>query len=289
MKAIKLPKILQVFSTALHYREYSLGFAKEVIKDKLTVGGRAKIYFGKSILFSEVSGQIIDSNGTYYTQIAGTMRLSIPANPDLDGGYLRDLNLANNFDIGGYITNTKNFGTGIDLGFTYKITPEIELSASVVDLGRIKWKQNINTLMFNEDIPFPSENINVEVDKNGVQALTKIDDRLLTDTMTFSLHIDGPAFSKLLPTIFYAGVKYQVSPKLYIGMVGRYSKTKGLNYNSFSLTANYEANEKLTIITGYSILGNSFNNIQLAILYKRDGGQLKEKFNWQTYRAVSFK
>ncbi|MDP2112889.1 MAG: hypothetical protein Q8K69_02400 [Bacteroidota bacterium] len=30
---------------------------------------------------------------------------------------------------------------------------------------------------------------------------------------------------------------------------------------------------KLSIITGYSIIGNSFSNIPIAILYKRDGGQ----------------
>jgi len=258
---------------ALHYREYSLGYAKEIVKDKLTVGGRAKIYYGKSILFSEVSGKIIERRDTFFTQISGPMRLSIPANPDLDNGVLKDMNLAKNFDIGNYITNAKNVGVGIDLGINYKISPEIELSASVIDLGSIKWKQNINTLMFNDEYPFPQGNIDIKVDENGIPVIIKINERPLTDTMSFSLTLNETAFSKPLPTTFYAGVKYQVNPKLSIGMVDRLSITKGLNYNSFSLTTHYTANKKLSIITGYSIIGNSFANIPIAILYKRDGGQ----------------
>lgn len=258
---------------ALHYREYSLGFAKEIIKDKLSVGGRAKIYFGKSILFSEVSGKIVERSDTFFTQIAGPMRLSIPANPDLENGVLKELNLANDFDIGNYITNAGNIGVGIDLGFKYKITPEIEFSASVIDFGRINWKKNINTLLFNDEYPFPEGTFDIKVDENGIPVITKKNDKPLTDPMEFSLHIDENAFSKPLPTTFYAGLKYQVNPKLQIGVVDRFSKTKGLNYNSFSLTAHYTATKKLSIITGYSIIGNSFSNIPIAILYKRDGGQ----------------
>lgn len=258
---------------ALHYREYSLGYAKVLIKDKLTIGGRAKIYFGKSILFSEVSGKIIERADTFFTQIEGPMRLSIPATPDLDNGVLKDLNLAKDFDIGNYITNAKNLGLGIDLGISYKISPEVELSASVVDLGSIKWKQNINTLIFNDEYPFPKENIDRKVDDNGIPVITKNFERPLTDTMAFSLHIDKTGFSKSLPTIFYAGIKYRVGPKLSVGAVDRFSKTKGLNYNSFSLTAHYTASKKLSIITGYSIIGNSFSNLPLAILYKREGSQ----------------
>lgn len=264
----------QLFATeALHYREYSLGFAKDIIKNKLSVGVRAKIYFGKSILFSEVSGKVIERADTFYTQITGPMRLSFPANPQFEDGFLKDLNMANNFDIGSYITNAKNIGTGIDLGLKYNITPEIELSASVVDLGRIKWKKNINTLIFNDEYPFPKENIEIKLDKNGVPILTKFNEKPLPDAISFRLSIDKSAFSTPLPTYIYAGLKYQLSPKLNIGMVDRYSKIKGLNYNSFSLTTIYEFNKKLTFSTGYSIIGNSYNNMPLAVLYKWDSGQ----------------
>lgn len=38
----------------LHYREFSLGYAKEIIRDKLVIGVRAKLYFGKASFVSDI-------------------------------------------------------------------------------------------------------------------------------------------------------------------------------------------------------------------------------------------
>lgn len=264
----------QLFAAeALHYREYSLGFARELVKNKLTVGLRAKLYLGKSVLFSEVSGVMRPTDNTYSLQVEGPMKLSIPANPTFQDGVIKDLNLAKDFDIVNYITNTANFGSGVDLGLTYKITPEIELSVSVTDLGRINWKKNINTLMFNDEFLVPEENIEIELNDKGEPVLTKMIDKPISDSINFSMRIDETPFSTPLPTTFFAGVKYQLNPKLNVGIVERYIRTKGLNHNSILLTANFQANKKLTIITGYSMIGNSYSNIPLALLYKWDGGQ----------------
>ena len=258
---------------ALHNREYSLGYAKEIIKNKLTIGVRAKIYFGKSTLFSEVSGAIIEKDDLFYMRIAGPMRLSIPAKPQYENDFLKDLNLSDNFNIGSYINNTKNFGTGVDLGIKYKITPEIELSASVIDFGRIKWKNNINTMIYNNEYPFPKQNIEPGLNENGVPILTKTIDKPLTDTISFNLKIDETAFSKPLPTTFYVGLQYQLNPYLNLGVVNRFTRVENMSHNSFSLTASYDVNKKLTLITGYSIFGNIYNNIPLALLYKWGSGQ----------------
>lgn len=258
---------------ALHYREYSLGYARELIKNRLSVGARAKMYFGKSILYSEVSGSVIQRADTFFTQIKGPMRLSIPANPDFNGQYLNDLNIADAFNLGSYAANAKNFGIGIDIGFNYKITPEIDFSASVIDLGSIKWKKNINSLIFNDEFAFPKENIEVTLNENGDPVLTKFNVRPLVDTMTFLLTIDESVFSKPLPTTFYAGLSYRVNPQLTLGVVDRYFTAKDFKHNSLSLTANYKLNEKITLISGYSIIGNSFKNMPIALLYKRRSGQ----------------
>lgn len=273
-KSLAIGKPQFFAAEALHYREYSLGFSKKLLKDRLSVGARAKVYFGKSILFSEVSANVTMRADTFYTQFSGPMKLSIPADPlyHIDG-YLQDLNLTNNFDIGKYITNTKNVGFGIDLGLKYSITPDLEFSVSATDLGWINWKENINSLLFNEEIPFPASNIQVKINDDGVPVLTKFNVRPLADSISFQLLVNRDRFSKPLPTNLFAGFKYQLNPKLTVGFVDRLSLTKGLSYNSFSLTANYQLTENWTVITGYSAFGNSFNNIPLSFLYKASWGQ----------------
>lgn len=49
------------------------------------------------------------------------------------------------------ILNPGNHGFGVDLGAVYQLTDKIELSASLIDLGFIRWKQNINSFR-TEDI-----------------------------------------------------------------------------------------------------------------------------------------
>jgi len=264
----------QLFAAeAMHYREYSLGYGKEIIKNKLTVGVRAKLYFGKSFLSSEVSGRIIERSGAIYLQVSGPMRLSIPANPMIINGNLKDIGISNNFNIGSYLSNAGNIGTGLDLGIKYEISPELELSASVVDLGKINWKKNIHTLIFKDEFQFSAHQVRLTVDQNGVPILTKLNSKPLVDTISFKLNVDESAFSKALPTYLYFGLKYQLNSKLSFGLVDRYIKLKGLNQNSISLTPNYELNKKIVFSIGYSSIGISHFNVPMAILYKWEGGQ----------------
>ena len=127
--------------------------------------------------------------------------------------------------------------------------------------------------MFNDEFLVPEENIEIELNDKGEPVLTKMIDKPISDSINFSLIIDETPFSTPLPSTFFAGVKYQLNPKLNVGIVERYIHVKGLSHNSILLTANYQANKKLTIITGYSIIGNSYSNIPLALLYKWNGGQ----------------
>lgn len=271
--AINQPQSFPV--DAIYYREYSLGYAKEIIKNKLSVGVRAKLYFGKASALSEAQGELVkDNTNTFYLQTKGTVKLSIPLDIEQGvdsvpmGGTLVD-----NFTPVNFLMNSKNIGTGIDLGINYKINRQIMISASVVDLGKINWKNNLNTIHYKGKYVFPIE---YTVSSEG-EILTKnpsfSNDTTLQISDLFKANLDKEAFTTPLPTIFYAGLQYQINPKLNIGVVDRYISIKGLNHNSFSVSANFNITTKLNLITGYSILGNSYNNIPFALLFKWDSGQ----------------
>lgn len=261
---------------ALHYREYSLGYAKEIIRNKLSVGLRAKLYYGKSSLFSEVEGKVIRENTNYYLQTSGAMRLSAPVDDVLKDGLLLKLNLSKDFTVGNYLMNSKNPGIGFDLGFNYKITPDLVFSASVIDLGKIKWKNSQNTMLFDSKYQFSKRSVTESINEDGLPILMKnYEDISLSDSISklFEIKIDNSIYSKAMPATFYAGLNYRIMPKLTIGVVDRYIKSTRLNHNSFSITANYDVSKKLSVSTGYSIIGNLYNNIPLAFLYTWNSGQ----------------
>lgn len=258
---------------ALHYREYSLGYAKEIIQDKLTVGLRAKLYFGKATFVSDLYGGAMSVNDTISLQSKGELNLSAPVKTLLtEDDVLLNLNINDNFSIGSYIFNKKNIGTGIDLGLNYQINHNLILSASIIDLGSIKWKNNLR----NFEMKGISEIDQTLINSTGDKYITNTPDFVASMVDNFNLFmVDtlSTQFSTSLPTNYYLGLSYQINQNLSIGIVDRFIQTKGLNHNSISLTSKIDLKKKLTITTGYSIIGKSYFNIPFGILYKWNAGQ----------------
>ena len=108
----------QVFpADVVHYREYSIGYAKEIIKNMLYIGVRTKLYFGKASMFSEIQGELVKANNSFYLKTSGSLKISAPVNIIIDeGDVLQPFVLNNNFTPANYLLNSKNVGTGIDFG-----------------------------------------------------------------------------------------------------------------------------------------------------------------------------
>ncbi|HAQ20653.1 MAG TPA: hypothetical protein DCR40_15695 [Prolixibacteraceae bacterium] len=260
-------------ANAVYYREYSLGYGKEMIKNKLTIGFRAKFYFGKSNVFSDVQGGLEENNGHFLLKTYGPARLSAPINlVQNSDSLLSSGTMSDDFTVANYLFNSKNMGTGIDLGINYQITPQLGFSASITDLGKITWKHNISNLNFKGDYKFPLKFI----DTSGAGFITKTPD-FSTEKVNlnelFKITTDQTPYSTSLPTIFFTGLQYQINSGLNLGLVDRYISSKGLNQNSISLTASYKVSKKMEITSGYSIIGNSFTNMPLVILYTRNHSQ----------------
>jgi len=271
---IKLNQPQNLYAHAVHYREYSLGYATEIIQNKLAIGLRAKIYFGKASLFSEVLGEVNTNNGRYYLETSGPIKASLPLDFIINNdSILKGANPSESFTVLNYLFNSKNFGTGIDLGLIFKVNPKILLSASVVDLGKIKWDSDLNNLNLYgnyEILPkYILDSGDDFVTKNSLFSADSMDLNLLFKSVIDTTTV----YSTALPTSFFAGLQYQVNPMLNIGVVDRYTQSKGMSQNSLSLTANYEVNKKLSLISGYSAIGKSHFNIPFALLYNWGSGQ----------------
>jgi hypothetical protein len=176
-----------------------------------------------------------------------------------------------------YLMNSGNPGIGVDLGINYRIMPDLTLSMSVIDLGEINWKNNLNSKSFNGQYSFPPGSTRDSITQTGVRMIKRTEsNNSLIDTISskLSLDIDPSTFGRPMPITIYSGLKYQINPSLKISIVDKYVILKNMNYNSFSLLASFDMNQKLTVSTGYPIIGNTYKNISLALLFKKDFGQI---------------
>jgi hypothetical protein len=133
------------------------------VSDKLTLGGRFKVYS------SALNLETTNNSGTFTTRLS---------NNNIYVHYLDNVNfnartsglISNNeyiSDASTYIENSLlggNLGAGIDLGFTYRVTPQLQLSGSLIDLGFVQHTKNIKNNLVEGSFTF--EGIEFEFDSN---------------------------------------------------------------------------------------------------------------------------
>lgn len=274
IQSATINRIQNLPAQAMHYREYSVGYALPTRNHKFTAGIRPKIYYGKAAFFSGLSGSIIRDKSDYILKAGGKVKLSIPMTQKYtDGKYVSSLSLTGKNTMN-YILNRGNPGFGIDLGFQYRINPDLTLSMSALDLGKIEWKSNLNSKVFEGEYPIPSKKVIPNV--TGDIITKNFSNSAFSDSISniFEQSIDSTEFSSSMPVTIYAGIKHQVSPRLNISLIDRYVYLKNMNYNSLSLMVGFDLNKKLSISTGYCMISNSYTNLPLAFLYKTDFGQM---------------
>jgi hypothetical protein len=276
VKSVEVGRVQHVPVLILHYREYSLSYSSPSEHQALSWGVRAKLYFGKSVFSSEISGAIKEVAGHHYMNTWGDGKMSLPEeyhqNPDGTVSTVPNLSVKT---INEYIFNRSNTGIGVDLGFKYKVNEKLAVSASILDVGNMKWKNNLTSKDFTSSSELDATKISSN-QINGVETITKLRDSISFEnkfTQIFKTNPKQLAFKTTLPITFYSGISYHLNPRVKLSLADRFIKVKNLNHNTVLASANFDLNNRLTVSTGYSIIGSSYFNLPLAVLYKGDFGQ----------------
>ena len=136
---------------ALAYTEYALGFSHK-IKRQWTVGGKIKVLVGQINAQLNVDNlKLSTSLDSLHVTANGTLRAaaplkwsSLPTNSselvDYDLNELfSNLNGVPTSQMISEILKPAGMGVAFDLGFTYKPIEQLQISASVTDLGFMRW------------------------------------------------------------------------------------------------------------------------------------------------------
>jgi len=185
------------------------GFTKK-IDENLTLGARFKIYS------SALNMQSTNNTGTFTT---------FKGDNSLYTHYLNNINLnartsglinaeTNQYidDTNQYLKNTflgDNLGIGIDLGFTYHFSPQLEISGSILDVGFINHKTNIKNTKVEGDFVYEGVNFTFDAD-NPRNYWGEIDKRFEEQ---LPITEDQEAYFSWRPTKINAALKYSFGEK----------------------------------------------------------------------------
>ncbi len=247
---------------AVHYREYALGWAKNV-NEKFNFGIRAKLLFGKANIYSKPTNIYLYTDPTTYALNligSGSIYTSFPMNittteegtvDDIEDIKLKDI------DIKNYLLNTKNKGIGVDIGFIYKLDQMTTFSASILDIGYIKWNSDVNQFHSSGKIDITGETYN-----DGLDNFPALKDTLYT---TFEPTLIEQAYSSPLTPSLYFGIERKMANNFELGTVFHNEFFKKKWHSSLSLSANKNFAKILSTGISYTIQNKQFNNIGMGM------------------------
>ena len=251
---------------AVAFNEVALSVNRR-INDKLTVGGKVKYLQGIAGINLEGLNGAITSN---IDSINITMDAWALQTAGLE--YLSD-----NPDPGYFLFKNKNIGWAIDLGGTYKVTDNLKVSASVLDIGSVTWKENTVSYEFDAvNYTFDGFDFLEIIKDDGSVDETILDAELDTLKNFFDPVKDsvGVEYKTPLTGKFYLGGTYTLLDMHTFGAVFYADVFQSKLSPAFALTYNIALGRILDAGLSASYRNKTFGNFGAALSVKAGPVQL---------------
>ncbi|PCJ67729.1 MAG: hypothetical protein COA58_00920 [Bacteroidetes bacterium] len=244
----------------LHTREFAVGYNRSLMDDRLRMGVRLKYVRGLNVINTAKNDIVFRTNpGGFEYKVTADIELNISSPLVLDSSDIDPVE----FILG----SPKNSGFGIDLGASFELNDRITLTASVIDLGVIKWKDNTRNIK--------SKNPGASFEYKGIDIKEYLGDSVkggagfeaLSDTLLdiFALDTSETSFTTGLLGEFYIGGNFHINDKHNAGALFYGSFYNKQFYPALTLSWNSKFGRVLALSATYSIMRGSYTNIGLGM------------------------
>ncbi|MEN8201094.1 MAG: DUF5723 family protein [Bacteroidota bacterium] len=257
-------------SSGYYNREYAFGVSKAV-DQFFTLGLRAKLLFGKANVSTGRSNMnLITGPNTFELQMEGdyTLNSSLPITivQDPDGDITNIL--LDEINYAELLMNRRNPGISFDLGVIYSYDEKLTLSASLLDLGIMRWSTQLNKVsasgVFNYD----------ELDTGTTTVSWDFFNEFMDSVYnSFDITVSQEPYVSFLPAQLFLGANYQLNDKLSLGTVNRNVLFRGKLHSSLTFQATTQLADKFLATLSWSYLNHSIKNLGAGIAYYGKGLQ----------------
>ena len=253
-----------------YLREYSLGVSR-VLNPFWTVGARAKLIFGKAGVHTSRSDAVFTTGATGFDLL-------------LEGDYLLNSSFPYDFtyDADGIINgiepgeiepsrlllNRRNPGFALDLGVIFRPDDRTTLAASILDLGYVRWRSDVNNVRASGS--FIYEGVDDETEIVSGAFLAGIRDSIIG---SFDVEDRRSAYGSFLPPQVFLGGSWKARDQLNLGIASRSMIYRSKLHSSVTLTAGTDLAERVLVALSWSWLNNSAANAGAALAYHGHGFQ----------------
>ncbi|MFM9008010.1 MAG: DUF5723 family protein [Bacteroidota bacterium] len=244
-----------------HFTELGIGFTREVIPGKLSIGTRTKYLIGQENIRTAQSAfsVIADAENGQFTANADVDILSA----GLDGSGIG----SDAFSWTNYLMRTGNTGFSVDFGAQIRFSENWTASLSASDLGSIRWRSGIRNLT--GELPYTELNladVNIEAylnDTTGMEAAFVQTLDSLSGLM--DLEENQQSYTSTLPSTYSLGTQVQIGNNHLFSAIIQARTYKGLLTPSASIAYRANLGHWLYGSLSWTMLQKNMNNIGLGI------------------------
>jgi hypothetical protein len=247
------------------YNELGFGYSRKWT-DELTAGLRAKVLFGLANVNFERSELSLTTDINDYGLLLKTDLLINKSFPlmlsPIDSlgkeGYEKDIDDVDPLD---FATNRQNTGFAIDLGASYVINDLFTVAASMIDLGFIRWKSDVENFAVNGEFEFRGIEFNDFFRSEDDEDYDPFEGLLDSILDIFDIKETTNAYRTNLNTKIFASVAFHPGKAHKFALLGRGEFYYGNFYPSFTVSYNWQPISQVGTSLSYSLIHGNFNNV----------------------------
>ena len=244
-----------------HYREFGFSYS-QIVNQKLSLGGRLKILSGmENVSFSKSHFGWTTDELDYSWDITGSYTLNTSG-------------VANGMAFEDLLMGKGNRGFGLDLGASYQVNDQLNLSASITDLGFINWS-NDNMIVSTDDFSIDFDGIDVFSlnDSTDIGSLFTDVYESAIDSINGQMDSTSTYNTRLHPRVLIGG-NYSINDKLNLGLLLQGQFYGPVTKYGASVSANYQVLPSLSAVASYTVTDKSYNNVGIGMMWDKGPVQI---------------
>jgi hypothetical protein len=252
-----------------YYREFGLGYSRN-FTDKLRVGIKGKLLFGiaDASIDNKSLGITVNDDYTHTldadlsVNISGPVNVSTDSKQNIESIVIDDNRFKTSSGIADFVSGKKNMGLGLDIGATYDFTDRIVISASITDLGFIRWTKDVTNLKANSGL-------NMLDVFNGTKSFKELGNDMLDSLKNaFIVSKTNAPFTTYLPFGISLGGSYNVTKQITLGLLS-YSKIIGSQIReALTLSANINLGNAFSTSLSYTAENYQWDNLGAGLAFR---------------------
>ena len=246
------------------YVETALGYSRN-INDHLRVGGRLKFLMGalSAKYRSSLAVSTSEKGDNMNLRVIQNLKTNAPIEKLEEGSEVEFDDIE--FDSDNISDMIGNFGFAVDLGADYKMLGDrLTLSASLTDLGFIKWKKGVHQFSGDDDFDWAGADLTHSINKNDPDYVD-VNDAFsdLSDSLTNSLKMvyGSGAYKTMLNTKFNLGASFQFCKVMNAAVLFRGVKSGERFFPSLTFSGNTRLLKNLGMSVSYSMMKGNYSSI----------------------------